>query len=292
MNRHSSSRPMKTRREPDAKRLPWYSPSGAPVSRRRLCGVCQPTLKRQLHTPQFVFHEATVLLIVAGQLDITTASHHFSLENPGELVLIAPNTRADLVKTPVDIDRPFRSLFLTLSAELLDTFHRNRQASAPIRYTDYACNTLPLNEDLSATFYHVIESVEKQEISDIRLQYRLLDFLTALAERGHVFTHLPLDSASQRLRTLIFEAPEQNWTAETAGKTLAMSPATLRRRLAAEQTRFEDLLIDVRMHHAMMLVQTTRWDMTRIAEACGYKSRARFSERFQKRFGYAPSSIR
>ncbi|MBZ4209458.1 AraC family transcriptional regulator, partial [Klebsiella aerogenes] len=40
------------------------------------------------------------------------------------------------------------------------------------------------------------------------------------------------------------------------------------------------------------LVQTTRWDMTRIAEACGYKSRARFSERFQKRFGYAPSAIR
>ncbi|MBH3009130.1 AraC family transcriptional regulator [Serratia ureilytica] len=32
--------------------------------------------------------------------------------------------------------------------------------------------------------------------------------------------------------------------------------------------------------------------MTRIAEACGYKSRARFSERFQKRFGYAPSAIR
>lgn len=110
MNRNSSSRPMKTRREPDAKRLPWYSPSGAPVSRRRLCGVCQPTLKRQLHTPQFVFHEATVLLIVAGQLDITTASHHLSLENPDELVLIAPNTRADLVKTPVDIDRPFRSI--------------------------------------------------------------------------------------------------------------------------------------------------------------------------------------
>ncbi|ANM77692.1 helix-turn-helix domain protein [Serratia marcescens] len=71
-----------------------------------------------------------------------------------------------------------------------------------------------------------------------------------------------------------------------------MSPATLRRRLAAEQTRFEDLLIDVRMHHAMMLLQTTRWDMTRIAEACGYKSRSRFSERFQKRFGYAPSAIR
>ncbi|BEO58313.1 Urease operon transcriptional activator [Serratia marcescens] len=292
MSRTGSFGSVRTRREQGAKLLHWHSPSGAPVLRRRLCGVCQPTLKRQLHTPQFVFHEATVLLIVAGQLGITSASQHLSLETPGELLLVPPNTRADLVKTPGDIDRPFRSILLTLSAELLDVFHRTRQASPPIPPKDDAWKTLPLDEDLSATFYHVIESVEKQEISDIRLQYRLLDFLTALAERGHVFTHLPLDSPSQRLRTLIFEAPEQNWTAETAGKTLAMSPATLRRRLAAEQTRFEDLLIDVRMHHAMMLLQTTRWDMTRIAEACGYKSRARFSERFQKRFGYAPSAIR
>ena len=64
-------------------------------------------------------------------------------------------------------------------------------------------------------------------------------------------------------------------------------PRRPRREKADEQTRFEDLLIDVRMHHAMMLVQTTRWDMTRIAEACGYKSRARFSERFQKQIGRA-----
>jgi len=119
-----------------------------------------------------------------------------------------------------------------------------------------------------------------------------LDFLVALAEWGYFFAHIPLDSISSRLRTMIFEAPEKHWTAETAGKNLAMSPATLRRRLATEQLRFEDLLIDARMHYGMMLLQSTKWDMTRISEACGYKSRARFTERFQKRFGHSPSTIR
>ncbi|MGU7782250.1 helix-turn-helix domain-containing protein [Burkholderia sp. PU8-34] len=55
---------------------------------------------------------------------------------------------------------------------------------------------------------------------------------------------------------------------------------------------FEDLLIDVRMHHAMMLVQTTTWGIARVAEASGYKSRAHFTERFQECFGYLPSTVR
>lgn len=48
-----------------------------------------------------------------------------------------------------------------------------------------------------------------------------------------------------------------------------MSEATLRRRLAAEQERFETILSDIRMHHGMMLLQTTAWSIPRIAEACG-----------------------
>nr|WP_276544326.1 helix-turn-helix domain-containing protein [Pseudomonas grimontii] len=71
-----------------------------------------------------------------------------------------------------------------------------------------------------------------------------------------------------------------------------MSEATLRRRLAQENARFEDLLVDVRMHHGLMLVQTTDWSIIRIAEASGYRSRARFAERFKQRFGYLPSSVR
>lgn len=90
MSRTGSFGSVRTRREQGAKLLHWHSPSGAPVLRHRLCGVCQPTLKRQLHTPQFVFHEATVLLIVAGQLGITSASQHLSLETPGELLLVPP----------------------------------------------------------------------------------------------------------------------------------------------------------------------------------------------------------
>ncbi|MGK2888297.1 MAG: hypothetical protein ACSLEN_01715 [Candidatus Malihini olakiniferum] len=48
--------------------------------------------------------------------------------------------------------------------------------------------------------------------------------------------------------------------------------ATLRRRIAAEHERFETILSDIRMHHGMMLLQTTAWSIPRITEACGYQS--------------------
>lgn len=66
----------------------------------------------------------------------------------------------------------------------------------------------------------------------------------------------------------------------------------MRRRLAGESVRFVDLLIDTRMHHAMMLLQTTSWSIPRVALACGYQSRARFADGFRARFGYLPSVIR
>ncbi|WP_240702115.1 helix-turn-helix domain-containing protein [Trinickia terrae] len=233
-----------------------------------------------------------MLLIVSGQLDLDDGTNRMSMDTPASLLLVEPNTCADLLKTPGGTEQCFRSVFLTFPAALLDGFHRDYPATRTGPRPASPFRSAALDRDLTATLCHVLESVEESSLSDERLRHRLMDLLLALAERGHCFGHADLDSTSGRLRTLIGEAPERHWTAEVAGKELAMSAATLRRRLASEHARFEDLLIDVRMHHAMMLVQTTAWAMTRIAEACGYKSRARFAERFQDRFGYPPSTVR
>jgi AraC-like DNA-binding protein len=51
-------------------------------------------------------------------------------------------------------------------------------------------------------------------------------------------------------------------------------------------------LQDIRMHHAMTLLQTTRWSLSQIADACGYRASSRFSLRFKQRFGCSPADIR
>lgn len=273
-------------------RLHWPLPSGTPVLRRGLCALAQPVLTRVQRTPRFLFHDATVLLVAAGRLDLDDGIHPLRIDAQASVLLVDPGTCADLVKTPDSRQKRFRSIFLTLSAALLEAFQRNHSTRPPDNASPAPYRLAPLDDDLESTFHRVLESVDTKRVSDERLQCRLMDFLLALAERGHAFKDAKQSGIAGRLRTLIGEAPDQNWTAHEAGRALAMSEATLRRRLAGERVGFEDILIDTRMHHALMLLQTTSWSIPHIAQACGYQSRARFSDRFRARFGCLPSAVR
>lgn len=272
--------------------LPWLLPMGAPQWRRGLWTVAQPCLTQAQHTPRFLFQDATVLLIAAGRLDLDSSIDRIAVQACTSLLLVEANACADLIKTPGGMEQRFRSIFLTLSPELLAAFRRGRAMESETLHASASFRKIPLDADLGSSLQHVLASAGARPVSDERLRYRAMDFLAALAERGFTFRPPVPQGMSGRLRTLIGEAPGQHWTAQTAGKALAVSEATLRRRLAVEQARFEEVLRDVRMLHAMMLVQTTSLSVLEIAQACGYRSRARFAERFRARFGYLPSAVR
>lgn len=268
----------------------WRLPSAFPILRRGVCGLAQPCLRRTQHTPNFFFQDATLLLIASGRLEMHSPTRDISIEGSTSLLLVEPGTWANLQKKPAGPEKRFRSVFLTFSPELLERFHRDSRSTAghnpdPVR-------GLPLDRELKSTLRQLCASVSSPDISDERLCYRLLDLLAALAERGVGYAPPRLPGTAGRVRLLLSEAPAHPWTARETGRALAMSEATLRRRLAQEQVRFEELLIEVRMHHGLMLIQSTDWTIGRIAESCGYLSRARFAERFQKRFGYLPSAVR
>lgn len=294
MSKHDSSTalPQQSVHAPAGAGAHWLLSSAAPVLRHGLCSLAQPCLAQTQHTPGFLFHDATVLLVAAGRLDVGAGVSQLSVDAPTSLLLIEAGTCADLLKTPGGSEQRFRSIFLTLSTTLLEAFHQTHAARMQNNSQPTPYQQPILDDDLVSTFRRVIESVDIQRVSDARLQHQLMDFLLLLAERGHGFQDAKQRGTAGHLRTLIAEAPEQHWTAHQAGRALAMSEATLRRRLAGEGVRFEHLLIDTRMHHAMMLLQTTSWSIPRIALACGYQSRARFADRFRTRFGYLPSAVR
>ncbi len=256
--------------------------------RKGLCSLAQPCLRHPQHAPQFLFQDATLLLVASGRLEIIDGANKISIDSPLNLLLVEANTRSDLQKSPGDAESRFRSIFLSFLPDLLSTFQSGRD---PVDRTS-AVHQVALDDELAETLHYVLESIYGSAVSDERLRYRLLDLLAAISERGHRFARVPQSGVVARLRTMVGEAPERRWTAKDAAHALATSEATLRRRLADEGAHFEDMLMDVRMHHALMLMQTTSWSIPRIAEASGYKSRTRFAERFRERFGYAPSSVR
>lgn len=111
---------------------------------------------------------------------------------------------------------------------------------------------------------------------------------------GEVLLWLALEGVgvTPRLRTLLAADLAARWTAPMAARALALSEATLRRRLAEEGTGFADVLADLRMTRALGLLQTTALPVNRIALDVGYECASRFAERFRSRFGIAPSAVR
>jgi AraC-like DNA-binding protein len=97
---------------------------------------------------------------------------------------------------------------------------------------------------------------------------------------------------ADRLRGLIAADPAADWVAATAARRLGASEAALRRKLAAAGASFGTILRDVRLTHALGLLQTTPFPVARIAAEVGYASPQQFATRFRARFGLAPHEIR
>ncbi|MGM8060464.1 helix-turn-helix transcriptional regulator [Vogesella indigofera] len=127
-----------------------------------------------------------------------------------------------------------------------------------------------------------------------RAEHAWQGLMLALAEaqQGADLFRQPRQDVSAQVQSLLAFDPARDWQAGDIAAGLAMSSATLRRKLAAEATSFSTLLNEVRMERALGLVNASQQALTQVAAACGYQSPSRFSAAFRQRFGVSPSQLR
>lgn len=266
------------------------APQTGPITRSGLCSLAMPSLSQVLDTRNFYFREATLVLVLQGAIRIATRAGTLRNTMQQPLLMIDADTTAHVTKYPAAEGLPFRSLYLTLTADMLDL---HRRLLLPAGAPTSRLSAAPVwDQDLRAALDHVHHGVSQEKLSDGRLQMRIIELLQALSEHGRHFMPPGRPSYSQRLRELISTRPEHPWTAAAAAQAMAMSAATLRRRLASEQQRFDEVLCNVRMQHGLLLLQTTRWSLQAIAQASGYRSTERFSQSFRACFGHSPTAVR
>lgn len=265
--------------------------AGTP-GRPHICSVAWPRLKIAARTQRFHFFAPTLLLILSGRLEFAGDGTTSVITPYSHLGLVDQHVQADFTKYPQSETAPFRSLFLTFHPDLLTRFHQTcSEANHAVVHSSKTV-LLPNNPGLLTALQTLIISLSDASLSDERVVLRAFDLLMVLNEQGFEFASGQTSLVSRRLMGLFNTSPEKSWTADNAGQMLAMSESTLRRKLRLEGVSFEQILLETRMHHALMLVQTTQWNMAQIADACGYRSVARFSERFKGRFGTTPGRFR
>ncbi|MGC6387190.1 helix-turn-helix transcriptional regulator [Ewingella sp. S1.OA.A_B6] len=123
-------------------------------------------------------------------------------------------------------------------------------------------------------------------------RHRMIEQLLWLSQLGIRYSRRRVETLTQQVRDMLINNLHKSFTAAEVAEQLKMNEVTLRRRLATENSVLRNLMIDVRMTHALRLLQCTDLAISNIAHQVGYESSSRFAERFRKRFGFAPTSIR
>ncbi|WP_421287324.1 helix-turn-helix transcriptional regulator [Aeromonas veronii] len=92
---------------------------------------------------------------------------------------------------------------------------------------------------------------------------------------------------AERLARYLAVEPGIDHTLEAVAPHFSMSRASMVRKLAAEGRSFRQLLAQVRMSHALNLLQQGMTPLE-VALTCGYDSPSRFAARFKQEFGLTP----
>ncbi|EDP60616.1 AraC family transcriptional regulator [Vibrio sp. AND4] len=99
-------------------------------------------------------------------------------------------------------------------------------------------------------------------------------------------------NASQKAIKYIEKNIEKDITLEVLATHMSMSIATLKRRLAAENLSFSQILKVKRINHAATQLRLSRKSITQIAFESGFKSAAHFSTAFKSIYNVTPKAFR
>jgi AraC-like DNA-binding protein len=99
-------------------------------------------------------------------------------------------------------------------------------------------------------------------------------------------------SFAEVIRQHLLQLPNQMASLESVATRLHMTPRTIQRRLANENTSYLELVENVRRNLAVEYLKTTALTMDEVAVRLGYSDAPSFSHAFKRWTGMSPGSVR
>jgi AraC-like DNA-binding protein len=231
----------------------------------------------------------TVILVIHGTKRLRWSGGELTL-NSGDAVALEPHKTlefTDILEGP----GPFEARWICWEPEL---FSGLSSGGLPkVEPFDHATKVPAWGPEFRASLLRAQEALEfRARLPDDVVRHRLQEPLVWLAGKGIRFRLDGTMALSDRVRKLIARALDRPWTTENFARDLAMSEATMRRRLAAEGTNLSEILTATRMSQALTLLQCTDEPVASLCQRVGYESPSRFAHRFRQHYGFAPTAVR
>ncbi|MGG6462252.1 helix-turn-helix domain-containing protein [Solilutibacter silvestris] len=230
--------------------------------------------------------EPAMAIVLQGRKRVHSVGQTLEF-GPGDVFLMLRPCRLDVVNIP----DPDTGLYLTLAG----AFCKEALQAARLLWDQHVCNDSDDIAkvdvtDLDSELRHWIHAAQAAGLTEARLA--MTGLLLTLCRRGYTaLLAPPPPSLAAQLREMISAQPGREWQSHHFEESLGLSGATLRRRLASENTSLRDVIASARLACAMNLLYTTRWPVKTVAASVGYRSVSSFVQRFIERYGLEPSRI-
>jgi len=245
--------------------------------------------KQVIRHPRFDL--ASVILVLEGHKTVAGQGAPV-LARAGEFMLVPPGGEAEVVNAPAP-GGLYRAAIIGFAPELVADFAGHHRALIAGKRVLGRITSLSADAELAAALGRALRGLKGETTAgpDL-LRHRLTEILVQLAERGLVLGGARAASLAERVGAHVGQDLAHPWTVAEVARALALGEATLRRHLAAEGTRFGDILAGARLGYALLLLQSSERSVVQIAQDVGYRSPSRFAARFRDHFGVAPSALR
>jgi AraC-like DNA-binding protein len=207
--------------------------------------------------------------------------------NRGQAILVTKPQALDVENVPDRSTGTYLAIAIPLQPNVLEAARHlipNRAATSSSAVASISLE--PYVDDLNAWLGALVRG------DSLRVHHAIVGLALRLYEHGfHELLQPRAPTLAAQVRTMIGMEPAKDWSSEEIEHTLAMSGATLRRRLAVEGTSLRDVIAEARLSQAFSLLSTTNLPVKTVALRVGYNSPSTFSRRFSERYGVEPSRL-
>lgn len=252
-------------------------------------GIFHTRMPQSLHNVPI---QQPLMVMITGGTKLVAIGERRITIRPGELLLSPGDCELEIGNLPGGNGEPFLSLAIGFSAESIEQFRRYPRNGATPETTPVW--SAPAPQALVAVLEQWVDWCLNESYDPLLAQHRQVEMLLLL-ERAGLAGNLLLDreaSWRSRVAQLIALNPAEEWNAGAVCRRLAIGESTLRRRLQEEGSSFREIIEETRLVAGLALLQETFWPVGQVAEAVGYRSHSRFSERFKERFGMSPMELK